>query len=73
MIDAATLSLWATDLVLLALAYWIGRVHAAIVLRDVYTKTLDSMLAEVKALRFKIDRMSDLNAVAREAIKSDKP
>lgn len=66
MTDAATVSLWITDIALLGLAYWIGRIHAAIVLRDVYVKQLGEMLAEVKALRFKIDRMADLAALARE-------
>jgi hypothetical protein len=54
-----TIYLWATDVVLLALAYFAGRVHAQMQLRDAYSKTLRDLLDEVKALRLKVDRLAN--------------
>jgi hypothetical protein len=66
MIDGAAFSIWATDLVLLVLAYWIGRVHAGVVLQRVYVDQLNKMLAEVRALRAKVDHMQSVASLMRE-------
>jgi len=66
MMDSAAFSIWATDIVLLALAYWIGRVHAGIILQRAYLDQLNKMLAEVRALRAKVDHMTTVASLLRE-------
>jgi hypothetical protein len=60
MIDAATLSLWGTDLVLLVLAYAIGRMHGYYLSCQHYRAQLDGFIAEVRALHRAVDRLRDL-------------
>lgn len=55
--DATSISLWITDLILLGLAYWIGRIHGGYILGDLYAKSLRTLLDEVRALRHKVDRL----------------
>lgn len=72
MIDAASVSIWVTDLVLLGLAYWVGRIHGSFILRDVYTAHLDRLLDEVKLMKKKVDRMGDIYMASRtEAKRTD--
>ena len=72
MISQATLELWFTDLTLLGLAYWLGRVHANFNLGQTYAKHLSEMLSEVKALRYKVDRLNDLYTLARQELADHK-
>ena len=58
MIDSFSLSIWATDAVLLGLAYCVGRIHGRIIERDWYSKAFGDLIDEVKALRRKIDHMA---------------
>lgn len=64
--DSADLSIWLTDIVLLALAYWVGRIHGAYILGDMYRKSLTTLLDEVKTMRRKMERMNDLYIMQRE-------
>lgn len=75
MIDPATIELWLTDATLLGLAYWLGRVHCAHKLRETYTKNLQAMLDEVRAVRRKVDHLNNLYAVSQmhvEQLKRDR-
>lgn len=64
MIDSASISLWLTDVVLLALAYWIGRIHSSAILREVYNANLNRLLDEVRLMQKKVDRMGDIYLAA---------
>jgi len=68
MISQATLELWLTDLTLLGLAYWLGRVHAGFNLGQTYAKHLAEMLDEVRSLRHKVDRLNDLYVLAQQQL-----
>ena len=65
MIDAATLSLWGTDLVLLALAYAIGRVHGRYLSCQDYRDELERFIIEVRSMRQVVDRLRDLEITSR--------
>jgi hypothetical protein len=64
--NSATIELWLTDATLIGLAYWLGRIHAGITLRDVYSKQLADMLAEVKNVSRKFERLDVLYHQALE-------
>lgn len=60
MLDQASFAIWGTDLVLLALAYLVGRIHGGIILREFYSQKLERMLNEIKLMQRKVDHLNDL-------------
>jgi hypothetical protein len=64
-VDAATISLWATDVALLGLAYLIGRIHGYHLSCQQYRNALENFIQEIKSMRQLVDRLRDLEAYKR--------
>jgi len=65
MIDSATISIWLADIVMLGLAYLVGRMHGYYLSCQQYRTTLEAFIGEVKSMRLIVDRLRDLEAHKR--------
>jgi hypothetical protein len=66
MFDNATLSLWLTDTVLLALAYCVGRIHARMIIDRAYREDLSDLVHEINIVHHLVYRLCEEKAAARE-------
>jgi hypothetical protein len=64
-IDTATLTLWASDVALLGLAYLVGRIHGYYLSCQQYRVTLEQFINEIKSMRQVVDRLRDVESLRR--------